>query len=1030
MFFICIFSKYSRWSNNFMSNSKPRHHNIIGRKSLIAVAILMAFNGPDAMASSHRTVHASNELKSCPTAEEFKKLSSGEQDKLPTECQKETSIFNNKLVLGGAAAAVVGIGALVAGGSSSGGSGGSSDNSNNNDDNGNENNNNDNDKENNNDNTDKENNNDNTDKENNNDENGNNGKIVPGPGEIGNIISGDGQQVMIKEDTIAAGEGTIGTLITGENTTATITGDTTVLSGGKGTVIDGNNSTVKVDGNVFASGTDSIAVEVKGENSDVHQNGDMWVSGGATGLKISGGSNKVSNTGSVFVQDASSVGLDITGDNAFFTNTGNIYAMDYGTGVQITGNNVQANLDGSIVADAGDNRLSASGVVVNASNSKVTISGNVTVKSDKHTAIADYLEVNGVRVDGDHNRLDISGAINIQQHALNKSSYGEGGLYGVNVLGNSNAINISGGINIDTTYDSAVTGDMLSIGGINVNGSNNHLSLSGKSTFHSIGGTAQGDWTNIVRMSGENNDLILNKDFYLDIAVGKLQSDPLWYDMPMQRFFSTIGGRITSNGDVSGHISGTLFSSQSSGQVINNGKVDLDLTDMTGQLNIISVIQSSGHNTEEGKLAVRSSAQYQQTGRGAVAKIPFMGVGVATAMRSSGTEGKITNDGVINVLGSSTYGMFAGDESQAFNNGTISVDAMRQHTSDRGEFLNEKSLTYDAKSMYRGAAMISRKSATLLNNGDIVVNNAGTGMYADGATAMNRGNITLLADHSDADTMYGMIATNGGVAINSETGIINIDSANGIALYVDDTSTVLNYGKINKKNGVEPRNNPTGNITNYVIGTNSDGTAGKYAGGDIVIGKNVLISTDFTDGTADKAVTFSEVFQGSNISGEQNIASSSVVWNASASKNAEGNVDVTMIKNDYADVVTDSSVNGLAAALDKSYTSNKLFNSLNVSTASSLNKALKQLSGKQAKSLDREKRVLSQRFTMLAENAPVTTENGLSFNVVAKGDRRAEMDNKVTYDMMAVQQDFNAGAGKLSASYGIARLSGKGGNAG
>ncbi|PWV97918.1 autotransporter outer membrane beta-barrel domain-containing protein, partial [Mangrovibacter plantisponsor] len=191
----------------------------------------------------------------------------------------------------------------------------------------------------------------------------------------------------------------------------------------------------------------------------------------------------------------------------------------------------------------------------------------------------------------------------------------------------------------------------------------------------------------------------------------------------------------------------------------------------------------------------------------------------------------------------------------------------------------------------------------------------------------------------------------------------------------------------------------------------------------------VTIGTGFTAGTAAKEITFSDVFTGNSISGAENIGSQSVVWNAQGYNNADGNVDVTLTKNDYVAVISDQSVAGVAAALDNGYTSNSLYSSLNVSTSAELDRALKQVSGAQATALNREARILGQRFTRLAAEAPVTTDTGLSFNVVAKGDRRAEMANKVTYDMVALGQRFESGFGELEAHYGMARLSGSGGNA-
>lgn len=77
-----------------------------------------------------------------------------------------------------------------------------------------------------------------------------------------------------------------------------------------------------------------------------------------------------------------------------------------------------------------------------------------------------------------------------------------------------------------------------------------------------------------------------------------------------------------------------------------------------------------------------------------------------------------------------------------------------------------------------------------------------------------------------------------------------------------------------------------------------------------------------------------------------------------------------MTKNAYADVATDGSVSDVAQALDAGYTNNELYTSLNVGTTAELNSALKQVSGSRATTVFREARVLSNRFTMLADAAP------------------------------------------------------------
>lgn len=195
---------------------------------------------------------------------------------------------------------------------------------------------------------------------------------------------------------------------------------------------------------------------------------------------------------------------------------------------------------------------------------------------------------------------------------------------------------------------------------------------------------------------------------------------------------------------------------------------------------------------------------------------------------------------------------------------------------------------------------------------------------------------------------------------------------------------------------------------------------------NLVISDNVKVNTGFSAGTADTTVVINDVFKGENISGAENISSSTVMWNAQGSTDASGNVDVTMTKNAYTDVVTDSSVNNVAQVLDSGYTNNDLYTSLNVGTTAELNSALKQISGSQATTVFNEARVLSNRFSMLSDAAPEVA-NGLAFNVVAKGDPRAELGNNTQYDMMALRKSMTLTEYQnLSLEYGIARLEGNG----
>ncbi len=305
-------------------------------------------------------------------------------------------------------------------------------------------------------------------------------------------------------------------------------------------------------------------------------------------------------------------------------------------------------------------------------------------------------------------------------------------------------------------------------------------------------------------------------------------------------------------------------------------------------------------------------------------------------------------------------------------------------------------------------------NATTINNtADGVINVYADDSYAFGGTTkaiINNGEINLLCD-SGCD-----------IYAPGTTGTQN--DHNGTAdIAIPDATTAPTEGSI--PTPPEDPNAPQ-QLSNYIVGTNADGSSGTLKANNLVIGDNVKVDTGFTSGTADTTVVVDNAFTGSNIQGADNITSTSVVWNAQGSQDADGNVDVTMTKNAYADVATDSSVSDVAQALDAGYTNNELYTSLNVGTTAELNSALKQVSGAQATTVFREARVLSNRFTMLADAAP-QIKDGLAFNVVAKGDPRAELGNDTQYDMLALRQTLDLTASQnLTLEYGIARLDGDG----
>lgn len=516
---------------------------------------------------------------------------------------------------------------------------------------------------------------------------------------------------------------------------------------------------------------------------------------------------------------------------------------------------------------------------------------------------------------------------------------------------------------------------------------------------------------------------------------------------------------FNNEGTVTGQVGTTV-----AGSIINN----------TGSINTVEQWASTFYNT--GTVTAwkgdSGSAVMNNEAGGTVNKVNFT---AASTFNNAGTVhgGSVDKNGTFNNLEGGTVdlqdnGLWSGH----FNNwGTVNGDADiatggSGHTLYNGttgvingqittannnsgsQAINDGTINIDKSN---NVAMTAHGSAKMVNNGTINVGSEGTtqtgmvGMQlASDATTNgvieNNGTINIYASNSYAFSKLGAnghIVNNGTVYIDdSVTGSGLIKQA-GTAMegdgeggdgteahYVDFTApeepTITPYSA-----NASVSSSSTNDLTGYVVGTNADGSTGKLMVNNASM-NGVSVNTGFAAGTTDTTVTFDNVVQGDNLTDAGAIASTSVVWNAQGSTNASGNVDVTMTKNAYSDVATDSSVSGVAQALDAGYTNNELYTSLNVGTTAELNSALKQISGSQATTVFREARVLSNRFSMLADAAP-QMGNGLAFNVVAKGDPRAELGNDTQYDMLALRKTLDLTESQnLSLEYGIARLDGNG----
>ncbi|HGJ4361512.1 TPA: autotransporter adhesin BigA [Salmonella enterica subsp. enterica serovar Thompson] len=578
------------------------------------------------------------------------------------------------------------------------------------------------------------------------------------------------------------------------------------------------------------------------------------------------------------------------------------------------------------------------------------------------------------------------------------------GFFTAGTLANYGTETLNGDVDVNGGWLYNEAGASLTVNGtVTINGGANALANYGTldadaiSTWHSLFNEADGSiTTDLLTLNGDVT-FYNNGDFTGSIAGTSYQ----------QEIVNT--GDMTVAEDGKSLVSGSFYfyneedaTLTNSGSAVEGGEnTIINLTranDSLTQVNSGTITATNGYSAITTVNGSNDPKWIWNTATGVI-----NGINPDAPLINLGRSYNFGNQGTINVQGDNAVAISGGTSSYVINlvnSGTINVGT------EQGK-----------EDGTNGTGLIGIKgngNATTINNtADGVINVYADDSYAFGGTTkaiINNGEINLLCD-SGCD-----------IYAPGTTGTQN--DHNGTAdIVIPDATTAPTEGSIPTP-PADP--NAPQQLSNYIVGTNADGSSGTLKANNLVIGDNVKVDTGFTSGTADTTVVVDNAFTGSNIQGADNITSTSVVWNAQGSQDADGNVDVTMTKNAYADVATDSSVSDVAQALDAGYTNNELYTSLNVGTTAELNSALKQVSGAQATTVFREARVLSNRFTMLADAAP-QIKDGLAFNVVAKGDPRAELGNDTQYDMLALRQTLDLTASQnLTLEYGIARLDGDG----
>lgn len=399
------------------------------------------------------------------------------------------------------------------------------------------------------------------------------------------------------------------------------------------------------------------------------------------------------------------------------------------------------------------------------------------------------------------------------------------------------------------------------------------------------------------------------------------------------------------------------------------------------------------------------------------------------------------------------------------------VENPRTHTSTgRNRFINRGVIDFTATERSPHALYAAHAGHDFLNDKGGVITVRGNGavaMRSDGdGNLINRGVINVGEAGSMDSNMMGMVLGPGALAvatlINDKEGVINVHGRESFAFHIaDGNMAMINRGKVNllcpakdcavfsgaheqsvhdvtnvdlgssyeyafhfpdQIDPQEPASSRATRLAGYVVGTRPDGQAGTLSGGHLDA-SGVTVDTGFVAGTTARQARFAKVLRGERIDGIEQIRSRSAAWRAQAWRDADGDVGVTLTKNDYRELAPDAALRPLAAALEQDYDGSELFRSLELGSAADIGHALRQLSGAGIRSALKPLQTLEQRFVRLGHDM-AETRAGFGLQLVGSRHGRPEARlGRSAYDLVVLRQRFApGGAAQLTARYGFASL--------
>ena len=487
-----------------------------------------------------------------------------------------------------------------------------------------------------------------------------------------------------------------------------------------------------------------------------------------------------------------------------------------------------------------------------------------------------------------------------------------------------------------------------------------------------------------------NNGVIENNGYYGMLSVGKNAESTNNGTISNKSNYGMMGmssGKIVNNGIISNTGTYGMGTFHDDSQAVNNNIIENKSSYGmfmygAGYMENSGTVRNTGDSgmywdVKEGQKAARII----NTQNGVIENTGNYGMYLADSLRLGGFKNTtVINDGIIQNKGD--YGFYINTAGYAINNGTVrNTGNYASYVTLMGIMENNglMELTGNDKT-----GMYSLYGGTSINNGTIKMNGQNTtGMYAYSATIINQGDIVIngtgkgMAAYKQSHIILGSGST---ITINGTEKTYNGEEAtgDGVYIYADETSDINNKGVISSDTRITI--NGEGK---FVVNSATGGLSAKR----LLLKNNLYIDSEIAMDSSEDEYLFKNI-KTDEITGDGKIMSDSVLFNAKVDKEDSG-YTVAMKRKPFNEVIKKD----LGEILEGNYKNsesdvekNKIYNSLKaIKDSNGLAKAEDEMTGSsvinnQTYQLFTQDKIISNGIKELMDRRSESVDTGIYAN--------------------------------------------------